>query len=65
MPSDLRAPQRKVSRQLVAQTLRQIGHVVKIARPPREQPPPHLTNAVRAVPALFEPGRELIIDGVQ
>ena len=65
VPGDRGRPEREIARQFVAQRLRQIGHLAKLARPLREQPLPHLADAVRTLTALLQPRRQLFIDRIQ
>jgi len=51
--------------QLFAERLRQIGHLRETARPLPEQPPPHLPQSIRTLPARLEPRRELRVDRIQ
>jgi hypothetical protein len=61
---DLRRPQREAPLEVCPQALRQISHLVELTRPPLEQPTPHLPQTIAALPSLFQPWRELLIDCV-
>ena len=62
---DAGRPEREVGGELVAQRLAEIGHLLKIAGPPREEPIANLLRAVRTLAVLVEPGGERVVDGVE
>ena len=65
VPHHAHRPQRKLRRQLAPQRLPQIGHLLKIARPPRKQPLPNLLRPIRTLTPRAQPRSERVINGIE